>query len=89
VKPKAAAPFVDAPAGFKHLAVKRELEKDQWVYNEAAPVTEFASTEEVSKQPSDTPFGPTAPDLGKVDPESMKMTRHASVNGGAKIAVSN
>lgn len=86
---KANAGFVDAPPGFKQAAVKRELQKDQWAIEEVAPVTEFASIEEVSKQPSDTPFGSTALDLGKVDPESMKMTRHASVNGGAKIAVSN
>jgi hypothetical protein len=89
VKPKANAPFVDAPAGFKHLAVKRELEKDQWAHNEAAPVTEFDPLEEVSKQPSDTPFGLTAPDLGRAVPESMKMNGHASGNGGIPIAANN
>lgn len=80
VKAKANAAFIEAPAGFKHLAVKRELDKDQWAHGEAELVSEF-TPEEVSKQPSDTPFGSTALDLGQAALVSISMNGHASGSG--------
>lgn len=81
---KANEAFKDAPTGFKHQAVKRELAREQWAYEEGGPVVdEFNQSEEVSKAQSDTPFGSTAPGLGQAAPVSMKMTEHANGHGGA------
>lgn len=86
---KANAAFVDAPAGFKHKAVKRELDKDQWAYNEVDLVDEFTPEEAVVK-PADTPFGQTVQDLGKVALESMPMIERVNGHGGDRTAaVSN
>lgn len=47
---KANAAFVDAPTGFKHLAVKRELARERWAYEEGGEmVEEFSPLEEASK----------------------------------------
>lgn len=73
---KANAAFVDAPAGFKQSAVKRELEKDQWADEEAAPVTEFSPLEEVGTKPTDSPFGSTVLEVAVAD--SIKTMRQSS-----------
>lgn len=85
---KANADFADAPVGFKQAAVKRELQKDQWADQDAAPVTEFSPLEGGGSKPVDSPFGNTAPGLVKVAPVSMTMNGHA--NGyGSESATSN
>lgn len=88
MKAKANAPFVEAPAGFKYAAVQRELNKDQWAHNELEPVVEF-TPEEGATKPDMLPFGPTAPDLVRAAPESMRMNGQKSGSGGERIAVSN
>lgn len=80
---KANADFADAPVGFKQAAVKRELQKDQWADQEAAPVTEFSPLEEVSSKPTDSPFGSTA--HTQAVPVSMTMIPHANGRGGESI----
>ena len=81
---KANEAFKDAPTGFKHQAVKRELAREQWAYEEGAPVVEeFSPLEEVSKPQTDTPFGSTALGSEPVGPASMRMTERANGHGGA------
>lgn len=79
---KANLAFAEAPAGFKHLAVKRELARERWAYEEGGEmVEEFNPLEEVSKPPINNPFGSTA--LEAVGADSIPMTERANGHGGA------
>lgn len=83
---KANQVFVDAPTGFKHLAVKREMARDQWAYEEGiTPIDQFNPTGEEEKKQSDVPFGSTAPDLGLGGLESMKMRERVNGHGNASV----
>ncbi|HSS99912.1 MAG TPA: hypothetical protein VLK33_22915 [Terriglobales bacterium] len=84
---KANEDFRDAPTGFKHQAVKRELGREAWAYEEAAPVSEFVPLEEVSKAPTDNPFGSTALDLEPAGPASISMNGRANGHGKESMTV--
>ena len=84
---KANEAFREAPAGFKHLAVKRELSREEWASGEAEPVDTFTGTEEVSKASNNNPFGSTA--TGPAGVVSMPMTERANGRGGAVTVPSN
>lgn len=87
IKPKAAAPFVEAPAGFKYLAVKRELDKDGWAHQEQEPVGEFI-LEEVAKVEG-LPFGPPVPGSARDGQKSMRIAERVNGHGGELIEQSN
>lgn len=82
---KANADFVDAPIGFKHMAVKRELAREAWAYEEVTPVGEFTPLEEVSKaETTPFPIGSTAPAADANDAmQTMRISREpiVSANG--------
>lgn len=85
---KANESFRDAPAGFKHLAVKRELSRESWAHDADAPlVDEFSPLEEVSKPTVDNPFGSTAHDLEPVGRDSISMNGHANGRGKESMTV--
>ncbi|HSS99789.1 MAG TPA: hypothetical protein VLK33_22295, partial [Terriglobales bacterium] len=84
---KANEAYRDAPAGFKHQAVKREMAREAWAQEEAIPVSEFTPLEEVSKPQIDNPFGSTAP--GQVGVASIPMTERANGHGGIATVRSN
>lgn len=85
---KANLAYADAPTGFKHLAVRRELAREQWAYAEAEPIAEFTSELEAEPaKPAIVPFGNTVPDLAPVDLASMPMSKRANGRGGESIAV--
>lgn len=84
---KVNAPFVDAPNGFKLLAVGRELAREAWAYEEAAPVSEFVPLEEVSKPAMDNPFGSTVP--AQAGAVYTSTNGHGSGHGGIATVQSN
>jgi hypothetical protein len=79
--------FADAPTGFKHQAVKRELAREQWAYEEGAPlVDEFSPVEEVNKaETNPIPFGSTALEVAGV--ASMPMIERANGRGKENMTV--
>lgn len=85
---KANALFADAPTPFKHAAVKRELARERWAYEEGGElIEEFNPLEEVSKPPVNIPFGSTA--LEAVGAVSMSTNGHASGHGGIATVQNN
>lgn len=80
MKPKGNQWAIEAPAGFKVAAVRRELERDSWV-SAPAVVTEFKAetqpTEVLEPERVALPFGNIPHETA--DPESMPVTM--SVNG--------
>jgi hypothetical protein len=82
---KANQAFMEAPTGFKHQAVKREMARDQWAYEEGVAQTEFTPSEGEESKPTDIPFGSTAPGWERAVPESIPMTQRANGHGGEPI----
>lgn len=68
--------FVDAPNGFRVAAIRREMERENWM--SAVPVDTYESDE--TEPPSGVPFGNFPHD--QVDHESTLTTVHANGHGG-------
>lgn len=78
-KLKANQVYADAPTPFKHGAVRREMQRDQWAYaGEVQAVEEFVG-EGVAPNAPAIPFGNTPPGAG--DGAYMAVTESASGHG--------